>query len=247
MDDTDRAIYLHHLAVVVSRSDAELVSFALMSSHVHHGLIAGSGPVARFVHPLHTRFALAWHRRHGGLGPVFAARPSSWRVPTESIARMVAYHHRNPVDAGVVQSPAESRWTSHRYYLRLETAPTWLNAERALALCGFDDTSGGRRQFDEFVREIDLREASWGAPPNQPPITVGTVPMPATRPCARALLFEFVQGERVHVECVTLRARPLHPARAQFVRFALERGAARADIARVLCVGASAISKLGRG
>jgi hypothetical protein len=78
----------------------------------------------------------------------------------------VAYHHRNPVTAGVVTRPHESTWTSHRAYLRLDPAPPWLDVERALSILEFADTAAGRKQFDEFVMEVDLDGAPLAPPDN---------------------------------------------------------------------------------
>ena len=159
-DDADRHKYLDLLTLTQKATAFDWLSFsfALMSSHVHLGLFSGQQALAALFHPLHTRFARYWHKRYGGLGPIFADRPANFEMPPELVPRMIAYHHRNPVTAGVVAVPAESRWTSHRAYLRLDPGPPWLDIERGLALCGFADTSSGRHAFDEFVREIDLHE-----------------------------------------------------------------------------------------
>ncbi len=130
-----------------------------MSNHLHHGTLAGLREPAAFFRRVHTSFAQHFHRRHGGLGPVIAHRPRNYEVAPSDLLKMVAYHHMNPVRAGLAKRPADSTWTSHRIYLRLEPAPRWLNVEAALSLMGFADTAGGRREFDEVVRELDL--ADW--------------------------------------------------------------------------------------
>jgi len=44
--------------------------------------------------------------------------------------------------------------------MRLDAAPTWLNVEQVLAWLGFEDTAAGRKSFDEFVIEVDLKDFS---------------------------------------------------------------------------------------
>ena len=158
VDDCDRKTLLESIDRAHCRWDWELLSYALMSSHPHYGTLAGERSPDAFLRSVHTRFASRYHRRHGGatLGPVFAERSSLHVIKRDALARMVAYHHRNPVTAGVVTRPVESRWTSHRAYLRLDPAPRCLNVERALSLLGFNDTEAGRRHFDSFVQEVDL-------------------------------------------------------------------------------------------
>lgn len=162
VDDEDRRFFLQSMGLAMKRWDWEMLSYALMSSHVHYGTLAGAVDPDRFFRSTHTRFACRFHRRHAPetLGPVFAGRPALHVVQRIKRARMVAYHHRNPVAAGVVALPRESRWTSHRAYLRLDPAPEWLNVSRALAFIGFDDTESGRKLFDEFVIESDFTSAS---------------------------------------------------------------------------------------
>jgi hypothetical protein len=130
-----------------------------MSSHIHYGLLAGVVDPDRFFRSAHTRFAQRYHRStQHTLGPVFAERPKLHTVEQADLQRLVAYHHRNPVEAGVVQRPSQSSWTSHRAYLRLDPPPNWLDVERSLDLLGFRDTAAGRRHFDEFVTEIDMHD-----------------------------------------------------------------------------------------
>lgn len=159
VDDADRGILLRAIGAAQHRWDWQWLSWALMSSHVHYGLVAGCVAPDSFFKSVHTTFAQRFHQRRGGqtLGPVFANRPSLHTVPQRRLARLVAYHHRNPVTAGVVHRAVESRWTSHRVYLRLDSAPAWFDVERAMAAIGFDDHAAGRRAFDDFVMHVDLR------------------------------------------------------------------------------------------
>lgn len=162
-DDQDRRCLFDAIDKANGRWDWTWLAFAMMSSHVHYGHVAGSSDPDRFFRSAHTRYARQFHRRSGGttLGPVFADRPSLHPVRESMLPRLVAYLHRNPDRAGVVTRPSHSRWTSHRAYLRLDPAPPWLDVEWALSLLGFEDTAAGRRRFDEFVTEVDLQGWSW--------------------------------------------------------------------------------------
>ncbi len=159
-DDEDRQALLRAIGKAQRRWDWRWLSYGLMSSHVHYGLVPGIRNPDPFFRSTHTRFAQHVHKRTEGrtLGPVFADRPSIDPYRRGRLRRLVAYHHRNPPDANVVDSPAESRWTSHRIYLRLDPEPGWLHVEWALSVLGFADTAAGRREFDEFVTEVDLDE-----------------------------------------------------------------------------------------
>ncbi len=163
VDDDDRRSYLDAIRKAQERWDWSWLSFALMSSHVHHGFIAGRVDPERFYRSAHTRFAARYHQRENRptLGPVFASRPKFHSVRPGLLLRMVAYHHRNPVTAGVVDRAVDSTWTSHRMYMRMEPAPPWLDVEHALNMLGFSDTRAGRSEFDQCVMEIELEDSTW--------------------------------------------------------------------------------------
>jgi len=166
-DELDRRILLDAIAHANDRWDWQWISYAAMSSHLHYGHVAGSTPPDRFFRSAHTRFAQRYHQHAGRatLGHVFASRPSLHAVGAAALPRLVAYHHRNPVTAGVVDRASQSNWTSHRAYLRLDPAPAWLDVEHGLDILGFCDTAAGRRRFDEFVMEIDIEEVPKGKRP----------------------------------------------------------------------------------
>ncbi|MBO6934423.1 MAG: hypothetical protein JJ863_05595 [Deltaproteobacteria bacterium] len=160
--DQDRLTFLAAIGRADPRWDWQWLSYALMSSHLHYGHIAGLDDPDRFYSSAHTSFAVRFHRGQEGrtLGPVFAERPTIHPIRKQERLRiMVAYHHRNPPESGVVARPRDSRWSSHRVYLRLDPEPAWLDVERALALLGFSDTAAGRERFDDFVMSIDFEAA----------------------------------------------------------------------------------------
>jgi hypothetical protein len=160
--DSQRAHLLWAMGRAHERWDWKWLSYGLMSSHLHYGLIAGRWKPEHFFRSVHTSFALGFHLCTAGatLGHVFADRPaihSLERTPQRT-ALLVAYQHRNPSEAGVVERPRDSRWTSHRAYLRLDPEPPFLHVEWGLHQMGFEDTEAGRCRFDEFVTEVDLRD-----------------------------------------------------------------------------------------
>jgi REP element-mobilizing transposase RayT len=158
----ERTEYLRRMVKALPRTDWTLLAFALMSSHVHLVALAGRDMMARLAQSVHTGFALWLNRREGRLGPVFSERPTTVVVPDERVAALLAYVHNNPVRAGVVSSPEETTWTSHRYYVGLEAAPEWLAVERGLELAGCTPDMPGRASFHELVlsRVRDPRDSS---------------------------------------------------------------------------------------
>lgn len=129
-----------------------ICSYGGMSSHVHKVCLGENEPLGGFLHSLNTSFGLWLNKNDGGLGKVFAERPSSIPITTdEGLARAIAYIHNNPVRAGVVVCPSDTDWTSHRAFIGEAEPPGWLEVEWALAAIGYSSTPSGRAAFHDFV------------------------------------------------------------------------------------------------
>jgi hypothetical protein len=128
------------------------MSYGLMSSHLHFGMIAGEDPLASWVRRVHSPFADEINRGRGRIGAVFVRGPKAYPVAVHKAGALLAYIHNNPVRAGVVETASESSWTSHRAYVELERSPRWLNVETGLALAGVP-----RASFDAWVNDADRR------------------------------------------------------------------------------------------
>jgi hypothetical protein len=148
--EREREKYLGCLGRALSRSNWSLVSYAVMSTHIHWGIAAGTSPFEQLCKSVHSSFAQWYNRRHGRIGPVFADRPKTLIVDPTDAGYLIAYHHNNPVRAGVVDEARESTWTSHRAYLGLSSPPAWLKVDLGLTLSGFGPEDADL--FGEFVR-----------------------------------------------------------------------------------------------
>ena len=149
-DDAERRVYLELLGSALSHSDWKCVAFALMSSHLHFGMIPGQLELQSWAKRVNSPFARWLNERHKRLGPVFADRPAEWTIRDHQ-PDLIAYIHNNPVRAKVVEHARDSSWTSHRMYLGLTPPPTWLHVSEGMDICGFDPTRRGA--FDNWVGE----------------------------------------------------------------------------------------------
>lgn len=161
LEDEGRSVYLDLLRIQLAKSDWRLVSYALMSSHIHLGAVMGSEPLELWVRPLNQRFAIWMNKtlrskRDRPLGPVFADRPTSKVVCPTRTRFLLAYHHRNPLQAGVVDDVGASEWTSHGAYAGLRAPMDALHVELGLRLSGFATTRRGRRAFHAFVARTEV-------------------------------------------------------------------------------------------
>ena len=163
--DVDRQTLLGMAAEVLPRTDWRAVGYTLMSSHIHWAMLAGENELEDVFQPLDTRYAMYLNRVQGRFGHVFAHRPKALVVEPAAGRTLLAYLHDNETRAGLVTSPRESRWSSHRAIVGLDPAPDILDPGLALECAGFDPTEEGARAFGAFCAERSggPRDLSWSA------------------------------------------------------------------------------------
>jgi hypothetical protein len=137
----ERSVYLSLLSGALENTDWRCFSYAVMSSHIHLGLIAGHDTLASWLRPMHTRFAHWMNEQRERIGAVFVRGPNVIEVQPDGVSRLINYIHNNPVRAGVVAHPEMSNWTSHRAYAGLSHRPAWLDIESGLEHSRFEDAS----------------------------------------------------------------------------------------------------------
>src|SRR5690349_742009 len=72
----ERRVYLEMLGTALGETDWRLLSYALMSSHIHLAFVAGSTPLATWMRSVHTQFAQWVNKRHERIGAVFVKGPN---------------------------------------------------------------------------------------------------------------------------------------------------------------------------
>lgn len=151
-DDRQRADYLRRAARAARRFDWRLLAYAVMSTHIHWVMLAGKLGLDRFTRSVHTGFANWLNALQHREGPLFAGRPKVIQMPVQRTLALLSYVHNNPCRAGIADDPADSSWTSHRYYLGLQAAPPWLDLETGYGLSGIQPGRGRELEFDTYVR-----------------------------------------------------------------------------------------------
>jgi putative transposase len=169
--DRDRTTYLLQLARVTVRMRWRLLAYCLMDNHVHLLVETRAPNLGSGMRRLHSLYARTFNDRHRRSGHLFQGRYGSRLVEyDEQLWATVAYIARNPVDAGMCDSPARHRWSSHRLVIR-EEAPAWLDVRRLLER--FEGVGG-----DPRVRYRELIDG--------PALPRNRTPAPAPRRAARS-------------------------------------------------------------
>jgi REP element-mobilizing transposase RayT len=113
-DDTDRQRFLEVVTATLERFGWRCLCYCLMGNHYHLLARTPQPNLCRGMRDLNGIYAQWFNRRHGRDGHLFQGRYRAVLVETdEHLLTAVAYIATNPVRAGLCQSPAQWRWSSH--------------------------------------------------------------------------------------------------------------------------------------
>ncbi|MHC0037612.1 transposase [Pseudoneobacillus sp. C159] len=118
-DENDRFFYLFLLEKAKSRYTFHLLSFCLMSNHVHLQLQTEEIPLSTIMHWVNTKYAKYFNKKYDTCGHVFEKRYGDELVETsEYELDLSKYIHLNPVRAKIVERLEDYPWSSYHIYVR---------------------------------------------------------------------------------------------------------------------------------
>jgi REP element-mobilizing transposase RayT len=113
-DEIDRLEFLRNLARVTDEKEWTCIGYCLMTSHYHLIVDAAAGVLPDAMHAVNLPYAVQFNRRHGLKGHVQYRRYGSRRIVDQlDLLDTYAYIARNPVKAGLCDSPGEWPWSSY--------------------------------------------------------------------------------------------------------------------------------------
>ncbi|MEW6725916.1 MAG: transposase [Bacillota bacterium] len=118
LEDEDYSKYLQLVDRYRKRYGVTVHAFTLMPNHVHLLLQVGSIPLCKTMQGIQQCYTQWWNKKYGQVGHVFQGRYKASLIEDDAyLLATVRYVHLNPVDAGIVSTPEDYPWSSHRYYL----------------------------------------------------------------------------------------------------------------------------------
>ena len=115
VDEAEAAAFVDVFQRVKDRDGLVLFAWALMSNHYHLALRTAEVPLWRSMASIQGLTTKGFNRRRRVYGPLWQGRYKARIVEDEMyLHQLLAYVHLNPVRAGLVQDPAEYRWSGHR-------------------------------------------------------------------------------------------------------------------------------------
>ena len=122
-----RHFFLSLLAEVNLRYQAEIHAYCLMSNHYHLLLRTPLPNLNRIMRHIDGIYTQHYNKSLNRDGPLFRGRYKSCLIEAENyLLQTSRYIHLNPVVAKIVANPEDYKWSSYRYYINLESPPSWL-------------------------------------------------------------------------------------------------------------------------
>ena len=145
IDDDDYSGYLTRLEAATARFGVACLAFCLLPNHVHLLLRPAHLTISRMMQQLNSGYCQTFNRRHGHIGHVLQGRFLARLVDSELYRwRVVRYIVRNPVAAGLVQTPEAWPWSSFGATAGLAPIPRFLDVNSVWAM--FDGKSSSTAQ-----------------------------------------------------------------------------------------------------
>jgi putative transposase len=136
-DDVDRIAFLRELVLAGARVEWDCLAFCLMDTHYHAILEVEDDALPVGMHSLNFRYAAQFNGRHSMRGHVMGARYDSVRIEDDQhLLNAFKYVVLNPVEAGLVQSPADWPWSSYAGTVGLAEPHSFVADGRVLAALG---------------------------------------------------------------------------------------------------------------
>ena len=168
LDTVDYQHFLDLLSVAADRFSVRCYAYCLIVNHFHLLLEIGDYPLSRMMQQLNSTYCQWFNRRHHRVGHLLQGRFKALLVDRSFyFLQVLRYVVLNPVEAGLVDHPAEWPWSSYRATTGSIGAPSCLAMDAVWK--AFDGDAGvAQRQFADFVGA--------GPPPEAPsaPVVVGS-------------------------------------------------------------------------
>lgn len=127
-----------------------IVSYCLMTNHVHLHIKTTDIHISNFMKRLNERYARYFNSKYGFTGHVFQRRYYSKLIEDDKYNVDVSrYIHRNPVRANIVEKPEDYVWSSYRMYIGEEETEI-ISPE--YVMCLFPDND--KELYKQYVESV---------------------------------------------------------------------------------------------
>ena len=150
----DREKFLVYLASAVTRYEAVIHAYCLMSNHYYLLLETPTGNLTEIMHHINGAYTTYFNVKRKRFGHLFQGRYKALLVEADAyLAQLSRYIHLNPVRARIVARPEGYAWSSYRSYIGSAQSPPWLKT--SFILGGFRaEADGAKKRYRAFVEDL---------------------------------------------------------------------------------------------
>jgi len=164
----DYKLFVELLQETVEKWNLRISAYCLMPNHYHMFVQTPDANISRCMRHIDGVYTQRFNRFHGYDGQLFRGRYKSILVDARTyMLYLVRYIHRNPQRAGLVETPSQYLWSSHRAYVsKTKKTLNWLHKNVVLHKFGKSRVEPIRK-YKEFVLQEDKAELSGAKRPLQ--------------------------------------------------------------------------------
>lgn len=131
----DRERFLGYLESATCRYGAVIHAYCLLSNHYHLLLETPLGNLSEIMRHINGAYTTYFNTKRKRAGHLFQGRYKAILVEADAYAAELSrYIHLNPVRAGMVDTPADYRWSCYPAYIGLVEPAPWLKTDFILGL-----------------------------------------------------------------------------------------------------------------
>lgn len=164
--------YLQYLDIYSKKYKIDVIAYALMEWHIHLFIHDLKGTISEFIKELHGHYAKVYNRLYERTGHVFGCRFKNKIVDANNYGLwLTRYIHRQAVEAGLVDSPEEYKWTSYLHYIGKKD-DSFVKNEIIMEQFG-DTVKEQKTAYKSFVLSQDDGPINWQQAQLNPQLVIG--------------------------------------------------------------------------
>lgn len=156
-DDNLKEKYRAIIKEKMQKNNVNIIAYCIMDNHVHMLVnIQKIEDMCKFMQQVNTTYAKFYNKVHNRVGFVFRNRYLAKPILDENqLNKCIAYIHRNPVVAKIVEKESDYKFSSYNEYIK-DMNENFKIVYKDSELTGFDDFEEKEEiNFDELLEKYD--------------------------------------------------------------------------------------------
>jgi REP element-mobilizing transposase RayT len=154
-----RNIFLNLLEESHKIFNLKIFAYCLMDNHYHLLVSTPNANLPRIMRHINGVYTQQYNRLTGTDGPLFRGRYKAKLIGDDCYQLIVSrYIHLNAVEAGIVNHPADYKWSSYGAYLGLSESPAWLFKNTIINQLAETKSLSHVKNYQDYVEEKHIEE-----------------------------------------------------------------------------------------